>query len=177
MSQKEKAKSKPKLKKGNEEKTVSHKPSKKKLRLKITKKVVIIALACCVIVSVVVNIVQLVTYLNLKADADDVAWRLNNYRDLQNTQIEAVRTACRDIGNDIKSGKSDRDRVLVGLNLYSKKIGSEYQKLIFRGCIAPALLISDVTGEGVDSGDATDMVFDPEDRFNIKDNAFDNVRW
>ncbi len=117
------------------------------------------------------NIGQAFAQFYLQKDADDVFWRLNNYRELQNKQIEAVKQNCSKIEDAYPKtlGKYYR---LIGL--FDETMADAYLANIRMRCRVPVLVISGHTdGEYAEN---VDKVF-VNQSIKIKDDAFDSVRW
>lgn len=132
----------------------------------------------CVVISAIANVCQLVNLSHLEANAQDTSQRLNNYRNLQAIQIEAVKDNCAQLQASVSDSSYTRNQILLRFKLSSQKLADDYKTMIFQGCYAPAFLVSGIMHrEGVSTEDMDDLLLEPDSNFNIRDNAFDGVKW
>lgn len=117
------------------------------------------------------NIGQSFAQFNLQKDADDVSWRLTNYRELQNKQIEAVKQNCSKIEEAFNNTLQQYLKIIW---LYNTTLANAYKANINLRCKIPALVISGYT-EGEYSENVNKIFRDGSVK--LKDNAFDKVKW
>lgn len=135
-------------------------------------------IATLMIASLVTNIVQAVSYIDLRTEVSSVSSSLANYRELQSTQIKAVREACSVLKEDVNNSESDRNLVRSGLALLSSSIASAYMVTVLQTCYAPLYSVSGVLFmDDIDAANMDDLVLEPNSNFDIREDAFDNVRW
>ena len=152
------------------------KNKKKSVKAKNTNIIKRIMLACFLLISISLNIFQGFLYRETQSNADDIAWRLNNYRDLQNTQINAVRQNCRRINETVIEPLGLYSGVLKD---YDTSLSTEYATNVKLRCRFPALLIAgyiDFHNNLSEYDAAIEKLFIPHS-YILSDDAFDDVRW
>ena len=128
----------------------------KKKKKHIKNLTLIIGVACGLCFSVVGNIIEAVIVNSVSNENEEIVLRLNNYRELQQTQIAAVKNHCADIESNIQTLSIYHNF----FKLYSDNLASTYRVNIHARCMIPAYVVA-----GYES---MDKVFDDYDGINQK---------
>lgn len=147
----------------------SHKIKKDTIKLAI--------IGFVLLVSAAGNIVQIIIHNNLQGEAEDISWRLDNYRALQDKQINAVRQNCRRINETIVDPLGYYHSVL---KIYSESLSNEYATNIKLRCTIPAFIVAghmDFHNDTSEFNAAKDKMFSSPNSYILKESAFDEVKW
>lgn len=157
------------------------KPNKRKKQLKGSNKraiTIICLLVICLIASAAGNVTQFLDYQKLETENNDVSWRLNNYRELQETQIRAVKDSCATLNAETYNTSSVENQIVTYLSAYNSQLGKSYIITRISSCYGPLFLASGVAfREDLETSEVDNMVLEPGSNYEIREDAFDNVKW
>lgn len=139
-------------------------------------KTIIVVLSVLIFISLAINIVQLASNISKINAANISTERLASYRGLQERQILSVKDNCRRIKDDSKNEQSaiNRMRVVVSA-LYGTEDDGALAEEIIKRCYAPLYLISGVVF--IDDDNVDELVLEDDTMFDIRENAFDQVKY
>ena len=146
------------------------------IRVKISKKalargVTILLFAGCL----ATIIAQFIHIRNLSTEIKDTAWRLGNYRELQKRQIQNVKFTCNRLKNKTDDTNSLINQIGRLVKYVAPELETDYKTEIFSLCYAPLFIVADVLDTKIEDPD--DLVLEENSNFNIRNDAFDRVRW
>ena len=147
-----------------------------KRKAKGRQKTIIVVLGVLIFISLAINIVQLVFNIPKINATNTSTERLASYRELQERQILSVKDNCRKIKADTENKWSaiNQMRVVVGA-LYGAEDDEELARELIQRCYAPLFLISGVLF--IDDDNVDDLVLEDDTMFDIRENAFDQVKY
>ena len=129
-----------------------------------------------VVLSLGGNVAQIFIHQKLSTDSEDLSWRLNNYRELQNTQIAAVRANCRRINETVYDPLGYYSGVLKDFN---SDLSSDYAVNVKLRCRLPALLIAGYINFNDSFEEYENAIKETftENSYVVKEDAFERVKW
>ncbi len=147
-----------------------------KKKIKGRQKTIIVALGALIFISLNFNLLQLALNIPKIAEANSASERLANYRELQSRQISSVKDNCEKIKADTENKWSDINqmRVVVQVMQGADDDNTLASEVIGR-CYSPLFLISGVVF--LDDDNPDDLVLKENTMFDIREDAFDRVKY
>ena len=147
-----------------------------KKKIKGRQKTIIVALGALIFISLNFNLLQLALNIPKIAEANSASERLANYRELQSRQISSVKDNCEKIKADTENKWSDINqmRVVVQVMQGADDDNTLASEVIGR-CYSPLFLISGVVF--LDDDNPDDLVLKENTLFDIREDAFDQVKY
>lgn len=135
----------------------------------------VVTLSILLVISLSTNIAQIIIHNNLKTTANDISGRLNNYRNLQTTQISTVRENCRRMNEIVLEPLG---YYLSILRQHDESLATDYTTNVRLRCRLPALLVAGKTNfNDIDEYDQAVKDMFIEHSYVIKDEAYEDVKW
>lgn len=147
-----------------------------KKKTKGHQKTIIVALGVLIFISLTANILQLSSSIPMINEVNASSERLANYRKLQDKQISSVKDNCEKIKADTENKWSDINqmRVVVQVMQGADDDDTLAREVIGR-CYHPLFLISGVVF--LDDDNIDDLVLKENTLFDIREDAFDRVKY
>lgn len=147
-----------------------------KKKIKGRQKTIIVALGALIFISLNFNLLQLALNIPKIAEANSASERLANYRELQSRQISSAKDNCEKIKADTENKWSDINqmRVVVQVMQGADDDDTLAREVIGR-CYHPLFLISGVVF--LDDDNIDDLVLKENTLFDIREDAFDRVKY
>ena len=147
-----------------------------KKKIKGRQKTIIVALGALIFISLNFNLLQLALNIPKIAEANSASERLANYRELQSRQISSAKDNCEKIKADTENKWSDINqmRVVVQVMQGADDDDTLAREVIGR-CYHPLFLISGVVF--LDDDNIDDLVLKENTLFDIREDAFDQVKY
>ena len=147
-----------------------------KKKIKGRQKTIIVALGVLIFISLTANILQLASSIPRINEVSASSERLANYRKLQDKQISSAKDNCEKIKADTENKWSDINqmRVVVQVMQGADDDDTLAREVIGR-CYHPLFLISGVVF--LDDDNIDDLVLKENTLFDIREDAFDRVKY
>lgn len=147
-----------------------------KKKTKGHQKTIIVALGVLIFISLTANILQLASSIPRINEVNASSERLANYRKLQDKQISSVKDNCEKIKADSENKWSDINqmRIVVKVMQGADDDNALASEVISR-CYSPLFLISGVAF--LDDSNPDDLVLKENTLFDIREDAFDRVKY
>ena len=147
-----------------------------KKKTKEHQKTIIVALGVLIFISLDINILQLALNISKIAEANSTSERLANYRELQSRQISSVKDNCEKIKADSENKWSDINQMRVVVKAMQganddKTLAAE----VIGRCYSPLFIVSGVAF--LDDDNVDDLVLKENTMFDIREDAFDRVKY
>lgn len=147
-----------------------------KKKTKGYQKTIIVALGALIFISLAINVLQLALNIPKIAEDNNTSERLANYRELQSRQISSAKDNCEKIKADSENKWSDINQMRVVVKALQGADDDELlaEEVIGR-CYSPLFIISGVAF--LDDDNVDDLVLKENTMFDIREDAFDRVKY
>lgn len=147
-----------------------------KKKIKGRQKTIIVALGALIFISLNFNLLQLALNIPKIAEANSASERLANYRELQSRQISSVKDNCEKIKADTENKWSDINQMRVVVQaMQGADDDNTLAREVIGRCYHPLFLISGVVF--LDDDNIDDLVLKENTLFDIREDAFDRVKY
>lgn len=147
-----------------------------KKKTKGHQKTIIVALGALIFISLAINILQLALNIPKIAEANSTSERLANYRELQSRQISSVKDNCEKIKADSENKWSDINQMRVVVKaLQGANDDETLAEEVIGRCYSPLFIVSGVAF--LDDDNVDDLVLKENTMFDIREDAFDQVKY
>ncbi len=147
-----------------------------KKQAKGRRQTVIVILSILIFTSITANIIQLMLNIPKINEANVSAERLANYQELQDKQIASVKKNCQKIKADTENTWSDINQMRTVVKVMQGAADDEaLAREIIGRCYSPLFLISGVVF--LDEYNVDDLVLKDDTLFDIREDAFDRVKY
>lgn len=147
-----------------------------KKKIKGRQKTIIVALGALIFISLNFNLLQLALNIPKIAEANSASERLANYRELQSRQISSAKDNCEKIKADTENKWSDINQMRVVIQVMQGADDDDtLAREVIGRCYHPLFLISGVVF--LDDDNIDDLVLKENTLFDIREDAFDQVKY
>lgn len=147
-----------------------------KKKTKGHQKTIIVALGVLIFISLTANILQLASSIPRINEVNASSERLANYRKLQDKQISSVKDNCEKIKADSENKWSDINQMRIVVKVMQGADDDEaLASEVIGRCYSPLFLISGVAF--LDDSNPDDLVLKENTLFDIREDAFDRVKY